>query len=184
MNTEERQLRLEISNMQLRIVKYGDPILTQEAAAVTNINGELARFVESMFETMYASSGVGLAAPQVALASKLFVMDCSAGRDKKERVVCINPQITETRGTIVREEGCLSFPGIYVEVERPEIVTVTALDINGKEFSLEASELAARCILHETDHLYGRVFLDYLSPLKRDLIKRRIKKKVKLGEWE
>jgi peptide deformylase len=111
-------------------------------------------------------------------------MDCSGGRDAKERVVCINPQIVETKGSIVKEEGCLSFPGIFVEVERPEIVTVRALDIHGKEFTLEARELAARCILHETDHLYGRIFLEYLSPLKRDLIKRRIKKKIKLGEWE
>ena len=170
--------------MKLPIVKYGDPILAREAAPITEIDGQLAQFVENMFETMYDANGVGLAAPQVDLGKKLFIMDCSGGRDGKERVVCINPQITETRGTIVREEGCLSFPGIYVEVERPEIVTVTALDINGKEFSLEASELAARCILHETDHLYGRVFLDYISPLKRDLIKRRIKKKIKLGEWE
>ncbi|MEP7273650.1 MAG: peptide deformylase [Acidobacteriota bacterium] len=170
--------------MSLRIVKYGDPILTQEAATVTNINGELARFVTQMFEAMYGSSGVGLAAPQVALSQKLFVMDCSGGREPDQRVVCINPQIVETSGTIVSEEGCLSFPGIYFEVERPEVVTVSALDVNGKEFNMETRGLAARCILHETDHLYGRVFLDYLSPLKRDLIKRRIKRKIKLGEWE
>ncbi len=171
-------------DMTLRIVKYGDPILTQEAEPVTRIDGKLARFVEDMFETMYGSSGVGLAAPQVAASQKLFVMDCSAGRDKEQRIVCINPQIAETKGTIVSEEGCLSFPGIFVEVERPEIVTVTALDVHGKEFTLETRGLAARCILHETDHLYGRVFLHYLSPLKRDLIKRRIKRKIKLGEWE
>lgn len=170
--------------MSLRIVKYGDPVLTQEAEAVANIDGEMARIVQGMFEAMYGANGVGLAAPQVAVAKKFFVMDCSAGREKDQRVVCINPQISETKGTIVSEEGCLSFPGIFIEVERPEIVTVTAIDINGKEFSLETSGLAARCILHETDHLYGRVFLDYLSPLKRDLIKRRIKKKIKLGEWE
>lgn len=179
-----KQPPVRSGNMKLPIVKYGDPILAQEAAPITNIDGALARFVENMFETMYDANGVGLAAPQVALGKQLFVMDCSAGRDKSQRVVCINPQITETKGIIVREEGCLSFPGIYVEVERPEVVTVTALDVDGKEFSLEASELAARCILHETDHLFGKVFLDYLSPLKRDLIKRRIKKKIKLGEWE
>ena len=170
--------------MALKIVKYGDPVLTQEASAVTTIDGNLARFVDEMFETMYASSGVGLAAPQVALSQKLFVMDCSAGRNPQDRVVCINPTIVETKGSIVSEEGCLSFPGIYIEVERPEIVTVTALDVNGKEFTLETNGLAARCVLHETDHLYGRVFLEYLSPLKRDLLKRRIKRKIKLGEWE
>ncbi len=170
--------------MALKIVKYGDPVLTQEASPVTTIDGELARFVDEMFEAMYASSGVGLAAPQVALSKKFFVMDCSAGRNPQDRVVCINPTIVETKGSIVSEEGCLSFPGIYIEVERPEIVTVTALDINGTEFTLEANGLAARCILHETDHLFGRVFLEYLSPLKRDLLKRRIKRKIKLGEWE
>lgn len=170
--------------MKLRIVKYGDPILAEEAAPVTRIDGELAEFVENMFETMYGSNGVGLAAPQVAQPQKLFVMDTSAGRDPQQRIVCINPQIVETKGTIVSEEGCLSFPGIFVDVERPEIVTVTALNIDAQEFTIETRGLAARCILHETDHLYGRVFLEYLSPLKRDLIKRRIRRKIKLGEWE
>jgi peptide deformylase len=170
--------------MKLKIVKYGDPILQEDAPEVKNIDGQLSEFVSHMFETMYDAKGVGLAAPQVALSQQLFVMDCSAGRDTKERIICINPQIVETKGSIVSEEGCLSFPGIYFEVERPEIVTVSAIDINGREFAFEASGLAARCVLHETDHLHGRVFIEFLSPLKRDLIKRRIKKKIKLGEWE
>ncbi|HEX2488750.1 MAG TPA: peptide deformylase [Blastocatellia bacterium] len=170
--------------MRLHIVKYGDPVLTREASAVTDFDGQLAELVESMFETMRAANGVGLAAPQVAVGKKLFVMDCSAGRDPDQRVVCINPQIVETKGTIVSEEGCLSFPEIYFEVERPEVVTVSALDVHGREFTIETRGLAARCVTHETDHLYGKVFIEYLSPLKRDLIKRRIKKKIKLGEWE
>ena len=170
--------------MKLHIVKYGDPVLTKEAAGVTEFNGQLAELVESMFETMYSAGGVGLAAPQVALSQKLFVMDCSGNKDPQQRIVCINPQIVETKGTIVSEEGCLSFPGVYFEVERPEVVTVSAQDIHGKQFTMEVSKLAARCVLHETDHLYGKVFIEYLSPLKRDLIKRRIKKKIKLGEWE
>jgi peptide deformylase len=133
---------------------------------------------------MYEAKGVGLAAPQVALSKKLFVMDVSAGREEKDRLLLINPKIVETKGSIVSEEGCLSFPGIYFEVERPEIVTVQAIDIHGKEFTFEASGLAARCILHENDHINGHVFIEKLSPFKRDLIARKIKKKIKLGEWE
>jgi peptide deformylase len=170
--------------MKLPIVKYGDPVLQKEGEEVANIDGQLAEFVENMFETMYEAKGVGLAAPQVALSKKLFVMDVSSGKESSERIVCINPQIVETKGKVVSEEGCLSFPGIYFEVERPEIVTVSAVDIHGKEFTFEVSGLAARCVLHENDHINGKVFTEYLSPLKRELIGRKIKKKIKLGEWE
>lgn len=170
--------------MILPIVKYGDPVLQKEGAEVKNIDGRLAEFIKNMFETMYSAKGVGLAAPQVALSNKLFVMDISAGKESKDRIVCINPQIVDSKGKVVSEEGCLSFPGIYFEVERPEIVTVSALDLNGKEFTFEASGYAARCVLHENDHINGKVFIEYLSPLKRDLIKRKIKKKVRLGDWE
>jgi peptide deformylase len=170
--------------MTLKIVKYGDPILQKEGEEVTNIDGELAQFVEEMFGTMYQAKGVGLAAPQVALSKKLFVMDVSSGKDAKEKLVVINPQIVATKGKIVSEEGCLSFPGVYFEIERPEIVTVQALDIDGKEFTFEVSGLAALCVLHEKEHIDGHVFIEHLSPLKRDLIKRKIKKKIKLGEWE
>lgn len=170
--------------MTLKIVKYGDPVLQKEGAEVTNIDGELAKFIDEMFATMYEAKGVGLAAPQVALSKKLFVMDVSGGKDKQDKIVVINPQIVETKGKIISEEGCLSFPGIYFEVERPEIVTVQAIDVNGKEITFEVSGLAARCVLHEKDHIDGKVFIEFLSPLKRDLIKRKIKKKIKLGEWE
>ncbi len=170
--------------MTLKIVKYGDPVLQKEGAEVTNIDGKLADFITDMFATMYEAKGVGLAAPQVALSQKLFVMDVSGGKDKQNRIVVINPKIVETKGSIVSEEGCLSFPGIYFEVERPEIVTVQALDIHGKEYVFEVDGLAARCVLHEKDHIDGKVFIEFLSPLKRDLIKRKIKKKIKLGEWE
>ena len=170
--------------MILPIVKYGDPVLQKEGAEVENIDGRLAEFIKNMFETMYGAKGVGLAAPQVALSNKLFVMDVSGGKESKDRIVCINPQIVDSKGKVVSEEGCLSFPGIYFEVERPEIVTVSALDLNGNEFTFEASGYAARCVLHENDHINGKVFIEYLSPLKRDLIKRKIKKKVRLGDWE
>ncbi len=170
--------------MKLEIVKYGDPILQKEGEEVTNIDGQMAEFINNMFETMYEAKGVGLAAPQVALSKKLFVMDVSNGKESKDRIVCINPKIVDSKGTIISEEGCLSFPGIYFEVERPEIVTVQAVDLNGKEFTFEASGYSARCVLHENDHINGRVFIEYLSPLKRELIKKKIKKRIKLGDWE
>jgi peptide deformylase len=170
--------------MTLKIVKYGDPVLQKEGEDITNIDGALAQFIAEMFDTMYSAKGVGLAAPQVALSKKLFVMDVSGGKDKQDKLVVINPQIVETKGSIVSEEGCLSFPGIYFEVERPEIVTVQAIDINGKEYTFEVNGLAARCVLHEKEHIDGHVFIEHLSPLKRDLIKRKIKKKIKLGDWE
>ncbi|HKX31964.1 MAG TPA: peptide deformylase [Blastocatellia bacterium] len=170
--------------MILPIVKYGDPVLTQEGSQVTEFDGNLARLVEDMFETLYSVKGVGLAAPQVAEQKKMFIMDCGVGKDPARRFAFINPRIVETREMQVGEEGCLSFPGIYFEVERPRIVTVTAFDIHGREFTKEFEDLEARCVLHETDHTYGKVFIEYLNPLKRDLIRRKIKKKIKLGDWE
>jgi peptide deformylase len=170
--------------MILKVVKYGDPVLTKEGAAITEFDGKLAELVENMFESMYEEKGVGLAAPQIGQSIKLFVMDCSVGQDASRRLAFINPQIVETRDVQVGEEGCLSFPGISFEVERPRIVTATAFDIHGKEFTMEFENLEARCVLHETDHLHGKVFLDYLSPLKRDLIKRKIQKRIRLGDWE
>jgi peptide deformylase len=170
--------------MILKVVKYGDPILQKEGTEITEFDGQLAELVENMFETMLSAKGVGLAAPQIGLSQKLFVMDCSSGKDPAERIAFINPRIVETRDIQVGDEGCLSFPDIYFEVERPRIVTVTALDVHGKEFTAEFEDLAARCVVHETDHVYGKVFLEYLSPLKRELIKKKIKKRIKLGEWE
>ncbi len=170
--------------MILKVVKYGDPILTQEGSLVTEFDGRLAELVENMFQTMQVAKGVGLAAPQVGESKKLFVMDCSGGKDPSRRFAFINPQVVETKDIQVGEEGCLSFPEIYFEVERPRIVTVTAYDVHGKEFTMQFEDLEARCVVHETDHVYGKVFIEYLSPLKRDLIKRKIKKKIKLGEWD
>lgn len=170
--------------MKLHIVKYGDPVLQRPGDEITNIDGQLVGFIDNMFETMYDAHGVGLAAPQVALSKKLFVMDVSGGREKSERITCINPKIVETKGSVVSEEGCLSFPGVYFEVERPEVITVAALDLDGNEFTFEASGLAARCVLHETDHINGRVFIEYLSSLKRELVNKKIRKRIKAGDWE
>ena len=169
--------------MILNVVKYGDPILTKRAEEVVEFDGNLRKLVDDMFETMYGAPGVGLAAPQVGVLKRLFVMDCSSGKDKKQKVVLINPVIETEEGEQVGDEGCLSFPGVFLEIKRPQRVVVRALDIDGSEMSLDVMDLPARCISHETDHLDGELFINYLSPLKRDLTKRKIKKRIKLGEW-
>lgn len=169
--------------MMLNILKYGDPRLEQPSEPVTDFDGQLAKLVQDMFETMYAARGVGLAAPQVGVLKRLFVMDCSGGTDPKEKYVFINPQIISTEGEQVGEEGCLSFPGIYLKVSRPRRVVATAYDLNGKPFTVDVMDLAARCVAHETDHLDGELFLDLVSAIKRDFVERKIKKLVKAGEW-
>ena len=173
--------------MILKVVTYGNPVLEQEGKLVTEFDGQLNELVENMFETMLEAHGVGLAAPQVGQSLKLFVMDCSGGKDPASRMALINPQIIETKETQVGEEGCLSFPDIYFQVERPRVVTVTAFDVHGKEFTAQVEDLAARCVLHETDHLYGKLYIDFLkelSFLKRDKLKKKIEKKIKYGEWD
>ncbi len=169
--------------MILEVVKYGDPILTRGAEAVTEFDETLRKLVDDMFETMYGAPGVGLAAPQVGLLKRLFVMDCSSGKDKKQKVALINPVIETEEGEQIGDEGCLSFPGIYLQVARPQRLVVRARDIDGSEFKLDVMDLEARCISHETDHLDGELFISYISPLKRDLVKRKIKKRIKLGDW-
>ena len=169
--------------MKLPIVKYGDPVLTKRADEVTEFDKYLHKLIDNMFETMYGAPGVGLAAPQVGILKRLFVMDCSVGKDGKKKLALINPVIELEEGTQEGDEGCLSFPGIYVKVERPQRVTVRAQDINGSEFTLDVMDLEARCVEHETDHLDGELFIEYLSPLKRDLVKRKIKKRIRQGDW-
>ncbi|MEK6325391.1 MAG: peptide deformylase [Acidobacteriota bacterium] len=169
--------------MILNIVKYGDPILTKRAEGVTDFDEKLRKLIDDMFETMYGAPGVGLAAPQVGVLKRLFVMDCSIGKDKKQKVVLINPVIETEEGEQIGDEGCLSFPGIFLEVKRPQRVVVRALDIDGSEMTLDVMDLQARCVSHETDHLDGELFISYLSPLKRDLTKRKIKKRIKQGDW-
>src|SRR5262245_23486793 len=152
--------------MILPIVKYGDPILTKKALPVTEFDEKLRKLVEDMFETMYAAPGVGLAGPQVGVLKRMFVMDCSSGIDPAQKLVFINPEIISVEGEQTGDEGCLSFPGIYLEVKRPKRVTAKALDVNGQAFTIDAMDLAARCIAHETDHLDGELFIEYISPLK------------------
>lgn len=169
--------------MILDVVKYGDPILTKHAEAVTVFDEKMHKLIDDMFQTMYGAPGVGLAAPQVGVLRRLFVMDCSSGKDKKQKVALINPVIETEEGEQIGDEGCLSFPGIFLEVKRPQRVVVRALDIDGSEITLDVMDLQARCVSHETDHLDGELFISYISPLKRDLTKRKIKKRIKLGDW-
>lgn len=171
--------------MTLRIRKYGDPVLETACAPVTEFGTpELKQLVDDMFETMYAHKGVGLAAPQVGVAQRLTVIDPSAGEDPDARLILVNPEILEKRGKQVGEEGCLSIPGFREDVARAMHVRVRAQGLDGGFFEAEGEELLARAIQHELDHLNGILFLSHLSPLKRDLIRRKIRKLQKAGEWE
>jgi peptide deformylase len=171
--------------MQRYIVKYGDPVLEQPGSPITDFGSpELKQLVEDMFETMYANKGVGLAAPQVAVSKRLTVIDTSAGEDPEARLVLINPEIVAKEGIQVGEEGCLSIPGFREDVTRARKVRLRAFDVEGHEFETEADELLARAMQHELDHLNGVLFISHLSPLKRDLIRRKIRKLQKSGEWK
>lgn len=167
----------------LKVVTWPNPILDTPADPVTKFDEDLKTLVNNMFETMYSAPGVGLAAVQVGVLKRLFVMDCSGGKDPAQRVVMINPQVVSIEGKQDGEEGCLSFPGIFYNVERNLRAIVRAHDIKGNEFELDGTELTARCMLHETDHCDGIVFLDKMTPLKRELVKRKIRKLTKAGEW-
>ncbi len=170
----------------LKIVKYPDPVLLApgEPVAVTGFDDELKQLVSDMFETMYDAPGVGLAAPQVNVSKRVFVMDCSGGHDPEQKIAMINPEIVMVEDEQYGEEGCLSFPGIFFPVNRSLRAVVRAKDVNGKEFEIDGTELTARCMLHETDHCDGIVFLDRTTTLKREMVKRRIRKLQKLGEWD
>jgi peptide deformylase len=167
-----------------KIVKYGDPVLETPAQPVTEFGtSELRDLVDSMFETMYAGKGLGLAAPQIAVSQRIAVIDPSAGEDPSARLVLVNPEILEKQGKQVGEEGCLSIPGFREDVTRAMKVRVRAFNVEGESFEMEASELLARAIQHEIDHLDGILFLSHISMLKRDLIRRKIRKLCKANEW-
>jgi peptide deformylase len=166
------------------IVKFGDPVLENEAANVTEFDTpELHKFLEDMFESMYAAKGVGLAAPQIGVGRKIAVIDCSNGENPEEKIVIINPSIVRMEGKQVGEEGCLSIPGFREQVRRAKRVTVKAQNARGEEFEMTGEDLLARAFLHETEHLYGRLYITHISALKRDLMKRKIKKMQRSGEW-
>jgi len=166
------------------IVKYGQPVLEQKAAEIKEFDTpELNQLVEDMFESMYAARGVGLAAPQIGIGKRIAVIDVSTGEDPAARLVLINPEIVGTEGTQTGEEGCLSLPTFREPVTRAQKVTVRARDTKGKEFEMTGEDLLARAFLHETDHLNGRLYISHISPLKRDLIRRKIRKLQKADEW-
>ncbi len=166
------------------VVKYGDDVLTAKAATVEAFDKELEKLVDDMFESMYAANGVGLAAPQIGISRRIAVIDCSVGKDPKQKIVIINPEIIAQEGKQSEEEGCLSIPGFRENVTRPMKATVRAQDAKGRQFTMEGEGLLARAFCHETDHLSGNFFISHLSTLKRDLIKRKIRKLIKNGEWE
>ena len=171
--------------MLRKIVKYGDPVLEQLCDPVEEFDTpELRQLVEDMFETMQDANGVGLAAPQIGITKRLTVVDCSAGEDPEAKLVLINPEILEKEGEQIGEEGCLSIPGFRGDVKRPRKIAVRARDEKGETFEIEGEDLLARVILHENDHLDGVLFLRHLTPLKRELIKRKIRKLRKKGEWD
>lgn len=165
------------------VVKYPDPVLMKPGAPVTVFDSKLKQLVEEMFESMYAAQGIGLAAPQIALSQRLTVIDCSFKKDPEQKVVLINPVIVERKGKQLEEEGCLSLPEIREKVSRAAWVKVKAQDVKGEWFEIEGTELLARAMQHEIDHLDGVLFIDRLSRLKRDLLIRKIKKMQKNGEW-
>ncbi len=165
------------------IVLYPDPILLTPTAPVQQVDDEIAALVRDMVETMHAAPGIGLAANQVGVSKRVCVVDLSVGEKEEDLHVFINPRIVEASGSEVAEEGCLSFPDVHLDIERPFLATVEAQGLDGKTFTIAARGLLARAMQHEIEHLEGRVFLQNLSPLKRELMKRQIKKRIKTGDW-
>lgn len=167
----------------LPIVLYPDPILLKPTLPVEPVDDEIRQLIADMTETMYRAPGIGLAANQVGVSKRLCLVDLSAGEESGHLHVFINPQITESEGNESGTEGCLSFPDIEIDVVRATQITVEALDGDGNPFSLQAEGLLARAILHECEHLAGHVFLRNLSSLKRELVKREIRKRIKTDDW-
>jgi peptide deformylase len=166
------------------ILLWGADVLEKPSAVVSNITDAEIKLVQDMTETMYKAPGVGLAAPQVGVAKRIMVTDASAGEQKGQLLTILNAEIVVAEGEQYEEEGCLSVPGFAANVVRPKKVVLRGSDLNGKEILLEGSDLLARAFCHELDHLNGLYFLDHLSFLKRDMIKRKIKKMIRDGKWE
>lgn len=170
----------------LRIVHYPEPVLLAVGKPVLEeeFTEELGQVVTEMFETMNDAGGVGLAAPQVGISKRFFVMDVPDEEGRSNRLAFINPEIVSVEGEQIGDEGCLSFPGLYQVVQREMRVIVRAQDLKGDQFEMDLEKLAARCVLHETDHCDGIVFLDRMTLLKRQMAKRKIKRLQKTGKWE
>jgi peptide deformylase len=166
------------------IVKYGNPVLEKVAEKVTVFDGDLEKLLDDMFESMYEAHGVGLAAPQIGISKRIAVIDVTFKEDPNAKMVLINPEIIHKEGRHTQSEGCLSLPEFRENVTRPNRVTVRAQNAKGKWFEHTGEGLLARAFLHETDHLNGKLYISHISALKRDLIKRKVKKLVKQGEWK
>jgi peptide deformylase len=165
------------------ILKYGDGILLDPARRVDAITSDVEQLIDDMIETMYAAPGVGLAAPQVGVPLRIFVIDLSLGRDPAGLIVMINPEFVSREGMQLEEEGCLSVPGFNATVVRPMRAVVTGLNRAGQQYERDGTELLARAFQHEMDHLDGKLFIDHLRGLKRDMIVRRIRKLSRAGKW-
>lgn len=174
---------LETPRRIYEVVKYPDPVLARPGAEVKEFGPQLAEFVEDMFESMYAAQGIGLAAPQIGVSQRITVIDTSFRKNPADKLVFINPKVVAREGSQYEEEGCLSFPEIREKVKRSAWVRVQAQDARGQFFEIEGTELLARALQHEIDHLHGVLFIEHLSRLKRDLVLRRIRKLQKQGEW-
>jgi len=169
--------------MILPILKYGSPELRKVSKSVDVFDEELEKLSKNMIETMYSSPGIGLAAPQIGVNIRLVTIDLSVGEDPSQLMVICNPEITSSEGEQKNDEGCLSIPDFSDTVVRPQKLTIRAVNLKGEEVQYTAEGLLARCFCHEIDHLNGILFVDRLSPLKRTLIKNKIKKLAKAGDW-
>jgi peptide deformylase len=165
------------------VVKYPEPVLMKMGEKVTEFGPELEAFVADMFATMYAAQGIGLAAPQIGVSKQIAVIDVSFKEDPAAKLVLINPEVIDNEGKQYEEEGCLSFPDIREKIQRASWAKVRAQNEKGEFFEVEGEELLARALQHEIDHLHGVLFIDRISKLKQDLVKRRIKKLIKAGDW-
>ena len=165
------------------IVKFGDPVLEKATEPVSVFDDELRRLIDDMFESMYEARGVGLAANQIGISKRLAVIDTSFKEDPSQKLVLANPTIIRVEGRLTQEEGCLSLPDFREKVTRPRRVTIRAQNAQGEWFEKTGEDLLARAFLHETDHLDGKLYINHISALKRDLIRRKIRKLVKEGEW-
>ncbi|HKQ96489.1 MAG TPA: peptide deformylase [Candidatus Polarisedimenticolia bacterium] len=167
----------------LPIVRYPHEVLLRPTEPVAKITPDIERLVADMIETMHAAPGVGLAANQVGVGLRVAVVDLTVGEDPKQLLVLINPRLVENDGAYTEEEGCLSLPGFTEKVRRPDRAVVEAMDLDGTVRRIEGRELLARAFNHEIDHLDGRLFIEHLSPLKRRLIKRKVQKQMRAGDW-
>ena len=165
------------------IVKYGDAVLEKPSAPITKFDDALRKLADDMFESMYAAHGVGLAAPQIGISKRIAVIDVTFKEDPDAKIVLVNPEIIHVEGKLTSNEGCLSLPEFREKVTRPRKVTARAQNLKGETFEVTGEELLARALLHETDHLNGKLYISHLSALKRDLMKRKIRKLMKAGEW-